>query len=183
LKVTPTAIADVLLIEPRVFGDARGFFFESFNQKAFEQAVGRPARFVQDNHSSSVRGVLRGLHYQIRQPQGKLVRVSVGEVFDVAVDLRRRSAAFGQSVNCVLSAENKKQLWIPPGFAHGVYVISERAELLYKATDYYSPEWERTLLWNDPALSICWPLVDDHPPILSNKDAEGKRLVDAETFD
>jgi dTDP-4-dehydrorhamnose 3,5-epimerase len=181
MRFTPLEIADVILIEPDVVEDERGFFMESYQKERFA-AAGITADFVQDNHSSSTRGVLRGLHYQIRQPQGKLVRAAVGEVFDVAVDLRRGSATFGRSASSVLSADNKKQLWIPPGFAHGVYVISDRAELLYKATDYYSPEWERTLLWNDLALSIRWPLVDNRPPILSKKDAEGKRLVEAEAF-
>ncbi|HEX9721478.1 MAG TPA: dTDP-4-dehydrorhamnose 3,5-epimerase [Ramlibacter sp.] len=184
MKVTPTAIADVLLIEPRVFGDARGFFFESFNQKAFEQAVGRPARFVQDNHSSSVCGVLRGLHYQIRQPQGKLVRVVRGEVFDAAVDLRRSSATFGKWVGERLSAENKRQLWIPEGFAHAFLVLSETAEFLYKTTAYYAPEYERCLIWDDPAVGVEWP---DHglagAPTLSAKDAAGRPLAQAETFD
>ena len=182
MKVTPTAIADVLLIEPRVFGDARGFFFESFNARAFAEATGVGAAFVQDNHSRSRRGVLRGLHYQIRQPQGKLVRVVEGEVFDVAVDLRRRSPTFGRWVGEHLSADNKRQLWVPPGFGHGFLVLSESAEFLYKTTDYYAPEHERCVLWNDPALAIAWPDTGA-PPALSAKDAQGLRLADADLFD
>jgi dTDP-4-dehydrorhamnose 3,5-epimerase len=184
MKVRPTEIPEVLVIEPRVFGDARGFFFESFNQRAFEQAVGRPARFVQDNHSSSARGVLRGLHYQIRQPQGKLVRVVRGEVFDVAVDLRRSSPTFGKWVGERLGAENKRQLWIPEGFAHAFVVLSDTAEFLYKTTDYYAPEFERCLVWNDPSVGIDWRgngLVGE--PVLSAKDAAGLSLAQAETFD
>jgi dTDP-4-dehydrorhamnose 3,5-epimerase len=180
VKVTPTAIADVLLIEPRVFGDARGFFFESFNQKAFEQAVGRPARFVQDNHSSSVRGVLRGLHYQIRQPQGKLVRVISGEVYDVAVDLRQGSPTFGRWVGEVLSEDNKRLLWLPPGFAHGFLVLSAMADFLYLATDFYAPEHERTIAWNDPELNISWPLQAE--PVLSDKDRGAKSFREAEVY-
>ena len=184
MKVTPTAIADVRVIEPRVFGDDRGFFFESFNQKAFEEAVGRTVKFVQDNHSLSSQGVLRGLHYQIRQPQGKLVRVVRGEVFDVAVDLRRSSATFGRWVGERLSAANKRQLWIPEGFAHGFVVLSEAAEFLYKTTDYYAPEHERCLAWNDPALGIDWQIQGlGRAPTLSAKDAAGLALAQAETFD
>jgi dTDP-4-dehydrorhamnose 3,5-epimerase len=184
MKITSTAIADVRVIEPKVFGDDRGFFFESFNQKAFEKAMGVIARFVQDNHSSSTQGVLRGLHYQIRQPQGKLVRVVRGEVFDVAVDLRRSSATFGKWVGERLSAENKRQLWIPEGFAHGFVVLSEAAEFLYKTTDYYAPEHERCLAWNDPALAIDWQLQGlGRAPSLSAKDAAGLALAQAETFD
>jgi dTDP-4-dehydrorhamnose 3,5-epimerase len=173
--VTPTAIPDVLILEPKVFGDARGFFFESFNQRDFEQATGVHATFVQDNHSLSVRGVLRGLHYQIRHPQGKLVRVVRGEVFDVAVDLRQGSPTFGRWVGEVLSADNQKQMWVPPGFAHGFLVLSEVAEYLYKVTDYWYPEHERSLLWNDPALGIAWPLDRCGPqaPTLSDKDTAG----------
>src|SRR5687767_7731736 len=157
MKATPTLIPDVLLVEPDVFGDARGFFYESWNQRRFDAAVGREVRFVQDNHSLSVRNVLRGLHYQVRQPQGKLVRVTAGEVYDVAVDLRRSSPTFGRWVGERLSAENRRMFWIPEGFAHGFVVLSETAEFLYKATDYYAPEHDRALLWNDPALGIEWP--------------------------
>ena len=181
MKAARTAIPDVVLIEPKVFGDARGFFFESFNQKAFDEAVGRPARFVQDNHSSSARGVLRGLHYQIRQPQGKLVRVVRGEVFDVAVDLRRSSATFGKWVGERLSGANKRQLWIPEGFAHAFVVLTESAEFLYKTTNYWSPEHERTLAWNDPAIGIDWPL--DGEAIVSARDRQGLSLAQAPKFD
>jgi dTDP-4-dehydrorhamnose 3,5-epimerase len=178
----PLEIPDVFLIEPTVSEDARGFFLESYQKKEFA-AAGITAEFVQDNHSASKEGVLRGLHYQIRQPQGKLIRVLAGRIFDVAVDLRRRSSTFGRCVTAVLSAENKHLLWVPPGFAHGFYVISENAEILYKATDYYAPDWERTLLWNDPALAIDWPLVAGRPPVLSAKDAAGNPLSTAETYD
>ncbi|MDD2055965.1 dTDP-4-dehydrorhamnose 3,5-epimerase [Pseudomonas sp. GD03860] len=181
MKATPLAISDVILFEPRVFGDDRGFFFESFNQRVFEDAVGRRVDFVQDNHSASVKGVLRGLHYQIHQPQGKLVRVVEGEVFDVAVDLRRSSATFGKWVGAYLSAQNKHQLWVPEGFAHGFLVLSERAEFLYKTTDFYAPSRERCLAWNDPHSAIQWPLSE--PPLLSDKDKLGKLLVEAECFD
>jgi dTDP-4-dehydrorhamnose 3,5-epimerase len=180
VKVTPTAIPDVLLIEPKVFGDARGFFFESWNRKAFSERVGRDVDFVQDNHSASARGVLRGLHYQLRQPQGKLVRVVAGEVYDVAVDLRRASPTFGRWVAATLSAENQRMLWVPEGFAHGFLVVSERAEFLYKTTDYYAPEHERSLLWNDAALGIPWPLQG--APALKPKDAAGTPLAQADTF-
>jgi dTDP-4-dehydrorhamnose 3,5-epimerase len=180
MKVTPCAIADVLLIEPRVFGDPRGFFYESFNQRAFHQATGVNTQFVQDNHSKSARGVLRGLHYQIHQPQGKLVRVVAGEVFDVAVDLRRDSPTWGQWVGEVLSGDNKRQLWIPPGLAHGFMVLSETAEFLYKTTDYYAPEHERCIAWNDPTLAIAWPELDV-PPKLSAKDAAGMAFLAAVT--
>jgi dTDP-4-dehydrorhamnose 3,5-epimerase len=180
MQVTPLSIPDVLLIEPRVFGDERGFFFESFNQKVFEEAVGRQVNFVQDNHSRSVRGVLRGLHYQVKQPQGKLVRVVQGEVFDVAVDIRKSSTTFGQWVGEILSAENKKQLWVPEGFAHGFLTLSETAEFLYKTTDYYAPEFERSILWNDPDIAITWP--GDVTPTLSAKDQIASLLKDAETF-
>ena len=180
MKATPLAIPDVVLIEPKVFGDERGFFFESFNQARFEEAIGRPVQFVQDNHSRSAKSVLRGLHYQIQQPQGKLVRVVQGEVFDVAVDLRKRSKTFGQWVGEILSAENKRQLWIPEGFAHGFVVLSDTAEFLYKTTDYYAPAHERCILWNDETLAIHWPAGIQ--PILSAKDAQGKAFVDAEVF-
>ena len=177
---TPTAIADVLVLEPKVFGDARGFFFESFNQRDFEAATGMACSFVQDNHSKSARGVLRGLHYQIKHPQGKLVRVVQGEVFDVVVDLRRASPTFGKWVGEVLSADNKRQMWVPPGFAHGFVVLSESAEFLYKTTDYWYPEHERSLLWNDPALGIRWPL--EGPPQLAAKDADAMPLARCECF-
>lgn len=181
MKATPLAIPDVLLIEPRVFGDERGFFFESFNQARFEEAVGHAVNFVQDNHSRSVRNVLRGLHYQIQQPQGKLVRVVAGEVFDVAVDLRRSSPTFGQWVGALLSAENKHQLWVPEGFGHGFVVLSEQAEFLYKTTDYYAPQYERCVRWDDPSLAIDWRLQGD--PVLSAKDAQGLLLSQADTFE
>ena len=180
MKVTPLAISDVFLIEPSVFADTRGFFFESFNQAQFEQAIGKTVHFVQDNHSRSVKNVLRGLHYQIRQPQGKLVRVVQGEVFDVAVDLRKNSKTFGQWVGEVLSAENKRQLWIPEGFAHGFVVLSETAECLYKTTNYYAPAHERCILWNDATLQIAWPKGIE--PILSAKDVLGVTLEAAEVF-
>ncbi len=180
MKAVPTAIADVLVIEPKVFGDARGFFFESWNRRDFARLAGRDVEFVQDNHSLSARNVLRGLHYQLRQPQGKLVRVVSGEVFDVVVDLRRSSPTFGRWVGERLSAQNRRMLWVPPGFAHGFVVLSDAAEFLYKATDYYAPDDERTLLWNDPALGIAWPLAGE--PLLKPKDAAGKRLAEAETY-
>ncbi len=179
MKVTPTALPEVLLMEPQVFGDERGFFYESWNRRAFEE-VGLDAQFVQDNHSRSRRGVLRGLHYQIEHAQGKLVRVVEGEVFDVAVDLRRGSPNFGKSMHCVLSADNKRMLWVPPGFAHGFLVQSDQAQFLYKTTDYWFPEHERTLLWNDPALGIVWPLAG--APTLAAKDAAGTLLADADTY-
>jgi len=169
--VNHTAISDVLLLEPKVFGDSRGFFYESYNQRAFEAAIGGPAHFVQDNHSRSGRGVLRGLHYQVEQPQGKLVRVVAGAVFDVAADIRPGSPTFGRWVGVELSADNKRQLWIPPGLAHGFLVLSDTADFLYKTTDFYAPEHERCIIWNDPVLDIRWPLAD--PPILSGKDAAG----------
>ena len=181
MKATPLAIAEVVLFEPKVFGDDRGFFFESFNHRQFEDAIGRSVQFVQDNHSRSAKGVLRGLHYQIQQAQGKLVRVVQGEVFDVAVDIRRSSATFGQWVGTYLSAENKHQLWVPEGFAHGFVVLSETAEFLYKTTDYYAPEHERSIRWDDPALAIGWPF--DGEVILAAKDANAKRLADADVFD
>ena len=179
---TSSEIPDVILVEPDVIEDERGFFFESYQKERFAEA-GIHTEFVQDNHSASKQGVLRGLHYQIRKPQGKLVRAIVGEVFDVAVDLRRNSAYFGRSINCLLSAEKKNQIWVPPGFAHGYYVVSDWAELLYKTTDYYAPKWERSLLWNDPVLDIRWPLVNGQSPILSTKDLLGKLLTKAETFE
>jgi dTDP-4-dehydrorhamnose 3,5-epimerase len=182
MEFTNTKLSDVVLIQPKIFEDGRGFFLESYQKERFSVA-GISANFVQDNHSASTKGVLRGLHYQIRQSQGKLVRVIVGEVFDVAVDLRRHSPTFGRWVGEILSAEKKNQLWIPPGFAHGFYVTSERAEILYKATDYYAPQWERSLLWNDPTLGIDWPLVKGESPILSEKDGKGARLSEAEVYD
>ena len=181
MRVTPTAIVDVQVIEPRVFADERGFFFESFNRRDFAQATGIDAEFVQDNHSRSVRNTLRGLHYQIQHAQGKLVRVVAGELFDVAVDLRRKSPSFGKWVGNRLSAENKRMLWIPAGFAHGFVVLSETADFLYKTTDYWAPQHERTLLWNDPELGIAWPLAGE--PILAPKDQAGKRLAEAEIFE
>ena len=180
MKITPTAIPDVLIIDPQVFGDDRGFFFESFNQKAFNQATGLNLNFVQDNHSRSAKGVLRGLHYQIEQPQGKLVRVVRGAVFDVAVDIRKGSPTFGKWVGMELSEDNHKQLWIPAGFAHGFSVTSDSAEFLYKTTDYYAPHHERCIAWNDPAINIDW-LVNTQPS-LSAKDQQGLGLCDAETF-
>ena len=182
MRVIGTNIADVKIIEPVVYGDARGFFFESFNEKQFAELTGITDRFVQDNHSKSVRGVLRGLHYQINQAQGKLVRVVAGEVFDIVVDLRRRSATFGQHVAATLSAENKKMLWVPAGFAHGFLVTSGHAEFLYKTTDYYAPQHERSLRWNDPALKIDWPLSQSGPPQLKPNDASAPLLAEAETF-
>jgi dTDP-4-dehydrorhamnose 3,5-epimerase len=172
MKVTPLAIADVLLIEPKVFGDARGFFYESFNQRAFQNATGVTLPFVQDNHSKSARNVLRGLHYQVQNPQGKLVRVTAGEVFDVAVDIRPESPTFGQWVGQILSESNKRQMWVPPGLAHGFVVLSESAEFLYKTTDYYAPEHERCIAWNDPTLAIQWPVLEGEP-LVSAKDAAG----------
>lgn len=180
MKVTPTGIPDVLLIEPQVFGDERGFFFESYNEYDFSEKSGLKVRFVQDNHSRSTHNVLRGLHYQIRQPQGKLIRVIVGEVFDVAVDLRRSSPTFGRWTTTTLSAENRHLLWIPPGFAHGFLVTGDCAEVLYKTTDYWAPAHERCLAWQDPQLAINWPLQG--APIVSAKDQLGLALRDAETF-
>jgi dTDP-4-dehydrorhamnose 3,5-epimerase len=181
MKATRLAIPDVVLIEPNVFGDERGFFFESFNQAQFEAAISRQVNFVQDNHSRSAKNVLRGLHYQIQQPQGKLVRVVQGDVFDVAVDLRKSSSTFGQWVGEVLSAENKKQLWVPEGFAHGFVVMSETAEFLYKTTDYYAPEFERSILWSDHTIGIQWPM--QIAPKLSAKDELANSLNDAEHFE
>lgn len=181
MKAVPTAIPEVLLLEPQVFGDERGFFLESYNKRAFRDATGLDAQFVQDNHSRSRRGVVRGLHYQIRQAQGKLIRVIAGRIFDVAVDLRRSSASFGKWVGMELGADPARMLWIPPGFAHGFAVLSDEADILYKATDYYAPQHERTLRWNDPQLGIRWPLEGD--PILSAKDAAAQGLAGAELFE
>lgn len=183
--VIPTALPEVLILEPRVFGDARGFFFESFNQADFAQATGLDVAFVQDNHSKSMRGVLRGLHYQIQHAQGKLVRVTQGSVFDVAVDLRKSSPSFAKWVGVDLSAENKRQIWIPPGFAHGFLVTSESAEFLYKTTDYWFPEHERSLLWSDPVLGIDWPLakLSTRQPLLAAKDAAATLLKEAELYE
>jgi len=180
MKVIRTEIPDVLLLEPKVFGDERGFFLESYNKRVFRDATGLDVEFVQDNHSSSRRGVLRGLHYQIKQAQGKLVRVIAGEVFDVVVDLRRSSPSFGKSVSFTLDAAGKRTAWIPPGFAHGFLVLSNEAQFLYKTTEYWAPEHERTLLWNDPALGIPWPLEGE--PLLADKDRRGLPLKSAETF-
>jgi dTDP-4-dehydrorhamnose 3,5-epimerase len=180
--VTTTPLDGVLLLEPKVFGDERGFFFESFNQRDFDQATGLSVQFVQDNHSKSSQGVLRGLHYQIQHPQGKLVRVTAGEVFDVVVDLRSSSATFGRSYCITLSADNQKQLWIPPGFAHGFLVTSESAEFLYKTTDYWYPEFERSLLWSDPVLGIEWPIAQGQEPVLAKKDELALSLRLAEAF-
>jgi len=177
MRSTPTAIPDVLTLEPKVFGDDRGFFYESYNQQAFQAATGLNVTFVQDNHSKSARNVLRGLHYQVEQPQGKLVRVVQGEVFDVAVDIRKGSKTFGLWVGQILSAENKKQLWVPPGLAHGFVVLSETAEFLYKTTDYYAPAHERCIAWNDPDLAIDWQMQGE--PLLSAKDAAGVAFRDA----
>lgn len=179
MKITPTRLPDVLLIQPKVFGDERGFFFESWNEREFEQA-GIRARFVQDNHSRSGKGVLRGLHYQLRRPQGKLLRVTAGEIFDVAVDIRRGSPTFGRWEGAHLSSESKNMLWIPVGFAHGFLVLSDFAEVIYKTTDFYAPEHERCILWSDPQLGIEWPASG--APLLSAKDAAGVRLRDAEVF-
>ena len=175
-----TAIPEVIIFEPKVYGDDRGFFYESFNQRVFETATGLTPNFVQDNHSKSAKNVLRGLHYQIQQPQGKLVRVTAGEVFDVAVDIRKSSATFGHYVGVHLSGENKRQLWVPPGFAHGFVVLTETAEFLYKTTDFYAPQFERSILWDDPDIAIKWPI--DGEPLLSAKDKVGAKLKDAEIF-
>jgi dTDP-4-dehydrorhamnose 3,5-epimerase len=182
MKFIPMEIAEVLRIEPDIRGDDRGFFMETYQAKRFAEA-GIGFDFVQDNHSGSRQGSIRGLHYQIHQPQGKLVRVISGEIFDVAVDLRRTSPTFGKWIGSLLSASNKHQLWIPPGFAHGFYVLSDWAEVIYKATDFYAPEWERTLLWNDPILSIHWPIIDGTIPIVSQKDAHGIQLMIAEVYE
>lgn len=181
MNVLPTALPEVLLIEPIVFSDQRGQFWESFNRRRFLKSTGIDADFVQDNHSVSARGAIHGLHYQIRQPQGKLVRVIAGEVFDVAVDLRRTSQNFGRWTGTILSAANKRQMWIPAGFAHGFQVISESAQLLYKVSDYYAPQYERAILWNDPTIAIKWPI--DAAPLLSEKDRAAQRFVDAEVFE
>ena len=181
MKVEHASIPDVLQLEPIVFGDARGFFYESYNRRSFSTATGLNVEFVQDNHSRSIRNVLRGLHYQVRQPQGKLVRVVAGEIWDVAVDLRRSSASFGQWAVARLDAESHRMLWIPPGFAHGFVVLSAQADVIYKATDFYAPEHERTLLWNDPAIGIPWPLEGE--PVMTDKDRRGVPLAGADTFD
>jgi dTDP-4-dehydrorhamnose 3,5-epimerase len=181
LKFIPSPLPDVLLLEPKIFQDERGFFLESYQKKNFSEA-GLPFDFVQDNHSKSCQGVLRGLHYQIKQPQGKLVRVVAGEIFDVAVDIRRHSPTFGKWFGTYLSEENKQMLWVPIGFAHGFYVISSQADVLYKATDYYASQWERTIIWNDPAINIQWPIQDESPS-LSPKDETGNLLSDAEIFE
>jgi dTDP-4-dehydrorhamnose 3,5-epimerase len=181
MNIIKTDLPDVLIIEPKVFGDARGFFYESFNARAFAEATGLQVTFVQDNHSRSAKNVLRGLHYQIKQPQGKLVRVTAGEVFDVAVDLRKSSPTFGKWTGALLSAENKRMLWVPEGFAHGFLVLSDSADFLYKTTDYYAPAHERCIAWNDAQIGIQWPLTGT--PTLAAKDAAGKRLGDAEIFD
>ena len=176
-----TKIHDIVIISPKVYGDGRGFFLETFREDLFSE-FGITSKFVQDNHSGYQQGILRGLHYQVHQTQGKLVRTIAVEIFDVTVDLRRSSVTFGHWVGEVLSANNKKQIWIPPGFAHGFYVLTDWAEVVYKATDYYAPEWERSLLWNDPALGIEWPLLNGRPPVLSEKDKHGKLLSEAEVF-
>ena len=182
MKFISTAIPEVLILEPKVFGDERGFFMETYRAETF-QSAGIAASFVQDNHSGSRQGTLRGLHYQIRQPQGKLLRVVAGEVYDVVVDIRRNSPTFGKWVSCTLSAQDRRQLWIPTGFANGFYVLSEWAEVVYKTTDYYAPQWERTILWNDPALGIAWPIRTDIPVLLSGKDAQGLPFNQAELFE
>ncbi|MEN8199578.1 MAG: dTDP-4-dehydrorhamnose 3,5-epimerase [Thermodesulfobacteriota bacterium] len=181
MKITPTAIPDVLLIEPKIFGDDRGFFYESYNEREWLEKTGLETRFVQANHSRSCRNVLRGIHYQIKQPQGKLVRVVAGEVFDVAVDLRRSSPTFGQWVGEYISADNKRSFWVPEGFGHGFLVVSEAAEFLYRTTDFYAPEHERCIAWNDPQIGIEWPLAGD--PILSEKDAAGALFANADCYE
>lgn len=183
MKVIPASIPDILIIEPRVFGDSRGFFFESFNQGVFSQSTGLDVQFVQDNHSRSVKGVLRGLHYQIHQPQGKLVRVVRGAVFDVAVDIRKSSPTFGQWVGVELTDDNYRQLWLPPGFAHGFYVLSDITDFLYKTTEYYFPDFDRGIAWDDPEIAIKWPIEAGTQPIISAKDEKAARLVDAELFE
>ena len=180
MKCVPTAIADVIILEPKVFGDTRGFFFESFNSRAFAEVTGLDVKFVQDNHSRSAQGVLRGLHYQIQHPQGKLVRVVRGSVFDVAVDIRKSSPTFGKWVGVELTEDNQRQLWVPPGLAHGFLVTSQSADFLYKTTDFYAPEHERCLAWNDPAIGVDWPIKGE--PQLSTKDQLGKLLVDIKLF-
>jgi len=181
MNVIPTHISDVLIIEPRIFGDNRGFFFESYNEKSFAEKTGISPKFVQDNHSLSTKNVLRGLHYQIQETQGKLVRVISGEVLDIAVDIRRSSPTFGQWASCLLSGENKRQFWVPEGFAHGFVVLSDSAEFLYKTTNYYAPQYDRVILWNDPDLGVDWQLKGE--PILSDKDKAGKRFKEADLFD
>ena len=178
--ITPTSIPDVIILEPKVFGDNRGFFFESFNQQAFNKAIGQEVQFVQDNHSRSAKNVLRGLHYQIQQPQGKLVRVIQGAVFDVAVDIRKSQTTFGKWTGVELSEENHRQLWVPAGFAHGFLVLTDSAEFLYKTTDYYAPEFERCIAWNDPSIDVHWPIEDG--PQLSGKDQQGVLLKESEVF-
>ncbi len=180
MQIIPTTIPDVLIMEPKVFGDDRGFFYESFNERAWKELTGQDLRFVQHNHSRSSAGVLRGLHYQIQQPQGKLVRVIAGEVFDVAVDIRRSSPSFGRWFGTTISAENKRQMWVPPGFAHGFCVTSAVAEFLYLTTDYYAPEYERCIVWNDPDLAVGWPLASE--PLVSAKDREGRPFKSADLF-
>lgn len=182
VNITPTNIPEVLILEPQMFGDERGLFWESFNQQTFSDKTGLAYQFVQDNHSRSIQNVLRGLHYQVKQTQGKLVRVIIGEIYDVAIDIRRRSATFGQWVGIYLSADNKKQLWVPPGFAHGYYVLSKSADVLYKTTDYYAPKHERCILWNDLSLAIDWPLIRDSP-LLSEKDRQASIFSSAEVFE
>lgn len=182
MKIINTDIPDVKLIEPKVFTDDRGFFMETYQMRAFAEA-GLPTEFVQDNHSGSKQGILRGLHYQLKQSQGKLVRVVVGEVFDAAVDLRKSSPTFGKWTGTVLSAENRREMWVPPGFGHGYYVLSDWAEFVYKVTDFYAPEWERTILWNDPQIGIQWPLVNGQMPVVSGKDAAGQLLSQADLFE
>lgn len=181
MQIIPTEIPEVMVIEPRVFGDDRGFFFESFNEKVFTEKTDVATRFVQDNHSRSAKNVLRGLHYQIQQAQGKLVRVVAGAIFDVAVDIRKSSPTFGQWVSCELSASNKRQLWVPAGFAHGFLSLEDGTEVLYKTTDYYAPAYERSILWNDPQLAVAWPLTEE--PILSAKDLAGLPLESAEVYE
>ena len=182
MKAIPTDIPDVIILEPQVFPDARGFFMETYHARKLAE-LGIAAQFVQDNHSRSQRGTLRGLHYQIRQTQGKLLRVVNGEIFDVAVDLRRSSPTFGRWTSAILSADNKLQLWVPPGFAHGFYTLSETVDLIYKVTDYYAPQWERTLIWDDLQINIAWPLIDNEPPVLSAKDLQGQPFAQAELFE
>jgi dTDP-4-dehydrorhamnose 3,5-epimerase len=182
MKAIPTDLPDVIILEPQVFPDARGFFMETYHARKLAD-LGIAAQFVQDNHSRSQRGTLRGLHYQIRQSQGKLLRVVNGEIFDVAVDLRRRSPTFGRWTSAILSADNNLQLWVPPGFAHGFYALSETVDLIYKVTDYYAPGWERTLLWNDPQINVAWPLLDNEPPVLSAKDQQGQLFTRLEVFE
>ena len=182
MEIRPTSIPEVVLIEPKIFGDERGFFMEVFRSEQFIKA-GINAHFIQDNHSGSAQGILRGLHYQIKHVQGKLVRVVVGEVFDVAVDMRRSSATFGKWVGTYLSSENKNQVWIPPGFAHGFYVLSDWAEFLYKVSDFYAPQWERTLIWNDPDVGVEWPLINNQDPLLSTNDTLGLPFIQSELFE